>query len=173
MSIIPLVCFSVILFKSNKMSDISNITIFALSIIYILFSLLSMYLHPYRYTSLLSPYRVTRVSLLTPSLLLLMSVPCSVIICVGGWWVWVGVGVLGGGIIFFVVVRPHAENKNNVRSVFNYGVICVFVGFKYHAAKLSHYNLPEDPTVVFIFISVLLCFICVIVSLLFHFYVFV
>ena len=93
-SIIPLVCFSVILFKSNKMSDISNITIFALSIIYILFSLLSMYLHPYRYTSLLSPYRVTRVSLLTPSLLLLMSVPCSVIICVGGWWVWVGVGVL-------------------------------------------------------------------------------
>lgn len=79
---------------------------------------------------------------------------------------------MGMAIIFMIVVHPHVEKKGNIRSIFNFAIICILIGFKYYAQKLPTPSLSENSIVIFIFIAIILVFVSIIISFIFHIIVF-
>ena len=75
---------------------------------------------------------------------------------------------LGSMILYTALFRPHSETKNNVRSIANYFAMCTFVAFKCYAQTLSAQKLSNDDTLFLIFGLIILSFVTVIVSFVFH-----
>ena len=151
------------------MTDISNIIIFALSVSIVIFALLMFHFYPYRFVDLLNFYKLTFLPQKHFFVHIFVIVLSTVSLCVLPSLPFVPLIFLGSMIPFTVIVRPHSQMKNNVRSVFNYFVMCTFIGFELYVQRLTNLQLSSNSTMFFIFVLISLCTVSTFVSLVFHF----
>lgn len=157
-----------LLLDTNHLTQIPNLVMLVFSSITIILAVFKFHFHAFHFTPLRVFYKHNILAqnhcLLNFAVVLL----ATVLLCVLSEQSFVPLIPLALMALYTLLLRPHLELKNNLRSVFNYIAMSALVGFKCYARTLSARTLSNENTFFLILSAVTLCLLAVIVSFAFH-----
>lgn len=128
---------TVLFVKSNNFMDTASLVMFIFSLAIMIVALVKFYVDPdpfgyFRYSFKLTPISINHfyieIVLLIVSVLLLSCLPKL------PYLTFVPFVLM---IVLILVTQPYLNRKDNFRSIFNYFVICSFLGFSTYAQNIS------------------------------------